>query len=57
MHMLQVSLLAGGRLLYHGACCGMVPFLESLGYDSHAHTKGAHAKCTWGGGGGHVLTL
>jgi hypothetical protein len=28
----QVSLLASGRLLYHGLCDEMVPWFESVGY-------------------------
>lgn len=46
----QVSLLASGRLLYHGLCDEMVPWFESVGYtytpgertagqDSHGHLE------------------
>jgi hypothetical protein len=28
----QVSLLASGRLMYHGRCREMIPWFQSLGY-------------------------
>lgn len=34
---LQVSLLASGRLMYHGDPAGMIPWFQSIGY---TYTKG-----------------
>lgn len=35
---LQVSLLASGRLMYHGRCTEMIPWFQILGY---TYTRGA----------------
>jgi hypothetical protein len=36
--LLQVSLLASGRLMYHGSCTDMIPWFQTLGY---TYTRGA----------------
>jgi hypothetical protein len=36
--LLQVSLLASGRLMYHGSCTEMIPWFQTLGY---TYTRGA----------------
>jgi hypothetical protein len=36
---LQVSLLASGRLMYHGGCAQMMPWFQSIGY---AYTRGKY---------------
>jgi hypothetical protein len=38
--LLQVTLLAGGRLMHHGLRCGISPWFASLGYE-RAHGEEA----------------
>jgi hypothetical protein len=47
-----VTLLAGGRLMYHGSHCGISPWFASLGYE---RLHGVEADWLLDLAGGHRL--